>query len=156
MRALLIGLVLSAGAARAEDDALTLALAKAQGVTPEVLHSVSVKRAGKGWLVQWSREVGEGLDECSATYRTDGSLATLDCTLEYVSHSMGPENARWVTHAVRAYDAKGALTSVKGQLKGTRLSDKVVKERSNITKADDEHLGELSRPMLMLDPPLRP
>jgi hypothetical protein len=156
MRALLMGVVLAAGAAWAEGDALTLALAKAQGVTPDVLHTVGVKRVGKGWLVKWSREVGEGMDECTANYRPDGSLAKLDCTLEYVSHSIGPENARWITHAVRAFDAKGALTSVKGQLQGTRLSDKVVKESSVIKNADDEHLAELSKPMLVLEASLRP
>ncbi len=156
MRALLLGCVLAAGGAWAQADALTLALAKAQGVTPDVLHAVSLERAGKGWLVQWGREVGEGMDACGATYRADGSLAKLDCTLTYASHSMGPENALWVTHAVRSYDAKGALTSVRGLLKATRLSDKVVKEHASLTKADDAHVAELSKPMLTLDASARP
>lgn len=153
MKTVLSMVVLWAGLAFANDDALEQAIAKAQGFSnTDTVRAATVKHTRKSWVVKWSLTVGEGgFDDCTSTYRLDGSLETLDCTLEYLSHSMGPENAKWVTHAVRQYDAQGTLTSVTGQVKATRLSDKKLKEKTAITKPDDEHLAELSKPMLKLD-----
>lgn len=150
LRPLLATVLLSqAAGAQEEPSAAVREIARAQGLPVEVFAEAKATRLVVGWQVSWSRSVGEGSETCTSRFRVDGSLATLDCSLEYFTHAMGPENSKVRVQALRTFDPKGELTATAGQLTRQRTRDGKRVEHRRLTAAD-EALADLSKPLLVL------
>jgi hypothetical protein len=161
----LLGSVGYSRTALAEDtSALATAIANAQTSPPggeanvatkdeiESVLSPALRKTKSGLRVSWSRAVGEsGAETCQSQFTLGGVLVMLECNLEYVSHSMGPENSRQNTSVKRFYDAKGTLTKVQGRFTKKRLLDGKQIENRKIVTAEDEKLIDLSKPLLKVD-----
>lgn len=99
---------------------------------------MSLGKYADGVTISYSWTIGEGgRASCETRYRGgDGLLAEASCEGEYVSHSMGPENAHFVWNVIRRYDAKGAMTEVQGRYRKVRLSDEKLMESGQVTEDD--------------------
>jgi predicted nucleic acid-binding Zn ribbon protein len=138
-------------------SALAVAIAQVQGGSVDGVIAPSLRATKSGFVVRWSREVGDsGEETCNSQYTSAGNLVTVDCTLEYLTHSMGPENSRINVRVKRSYDATGALTKVSGFYMRKRLRDGKKIENRKIVESTDEQLGDLSKPLLRLDSALLP
>lgn len=153
----LVASVSAAGEPDPIDPRLKQALERTNGIPDFAsLSSATIHQSKKGWIASWAHPVGDsGQDECTATFSPDGALESQRCRVEYVTHSMGPGNARWISIAEWTFDASGKLTRFKGTQKSVLLTTNKVGVNKAYTQPDDELLADMCKPLLKLDESLR-
>jgi hypothetical protein len=94
---------------------------------------------------EYSKAIGDGgIEFCNSIYRHTRYLQLLDCEYEYVSHSMGPANKRYLINLVWPFDAKGIPQSVEGRYLEKMKSDSSVVEDRVISSLKDNAIEEFS------------
>ncbi|MFO0593714.1 MAG: hypothetical protein U0228_00345 [Myxococcaceae bacterium] len=162
MRLISALVVISASLAFAEEadpvePAMKKALEQANGIPDFAsLARAAHQKTKSGWEATWAHPIGDsGIEECKASFRSDGTLESQKCDLEYVSHSMGPMNARWKTKVSWTFDATGKRTAFKGTRKSVLLSTGKVGENKTYTAPDEDLLADLCKPLMVLDESMR-
>jgi hypothetical protein len=134
------------------EEAAIRALAEVNRVSALVFDEKSLEKTSNGFTLRYHRLQGEANETCTAKYRVDGLLNTLDCRYEYVTPSLGEKNQRTIISAVRNYAGQKKMVSVKGRMNVSRLiKGKRLKDRE-ITSPSDPLIMKLSRPLLSLPP----
>lgn len=134
------------------EEAAIRALAEVNKLSALVFDEKWLEKTANGFTLQYHRQQGEASETCTAKYRVDAKLNTLDCRYEFVTPSLEEKNQRTIISAVRTYAGKNKMVKVKGRMNVSRLiKGKRLKDRE-INLPSDPLIMKLSRPLLVLPP----
>ena len=129
---------------------VTEALAKAEDVSTSWFEKVQVEKLMSAFRLTYFRSHGDGGGEnCEVLYDIEGQLKSHYCRIDYVSHSMGPENAESVSLLLRVFE-KDQSVKVLGSYRKTRLKDKKVVENRSIINEKDEKVKSFTKPVMVM------
>ncbi len=132
------------------EEAAIRALAEVNKLSALVFDEKSLEKTENGFTLRYHRLQGAADETCTAKYRADAKLDTLECRYEFVTPSLAEKNQRTIINAVRTYAGRNKMLKVKGRMnvsrliKGQRLKDR------EINLPSDPLIMKLSRPLLVL------